>query len=91
MAEYAEISMHEKAMEQKKNYAERANQTQAQMGLASDPYLEPARPNIMERVANDLRRAQRESRKADRLGELEYLLNKHPDIARILDLIEDVR
>lgn len=50
-----------------------------------------ARPSLRERVSMDLHRSMREVRKRDRLEELSYLLDKNPDIARILDLIEEVR
>jgi hypothetical protein len=59
--------------------------------IATPMVDEPSRASLRERVAMDLGRARRESRKLDRLSELEYLLGKNPEIARILDLIEDVR
>lgn len=58
-------------------------------GTANDP--EPCRASLRERVSMDLSRSCREARKRDRLEELSYLLDKNPEIARILDLIEDVR
>lgn len=51
----------------------------------------PCRASLRERVAMDLRRAERESYKALRLRELSDLLEKNPDMARILDLVEEVR
>lgn len=47
-----------------------------------------AHPSLRERVAMSLNRAQQESKRADILHELQHLLEKNPDIARILDLLE---
>lgn len=52
---------------------------------------EPQRACLRDRVMMDLDRAQRESRKTYQLAELADLLEKHPDVARILDLVELVR
>jgi hypothetical protein len=60
-------------------------------GLLGYEATQPVRPNLRERVASDLGRARRDANKRDRLEELQLLLDKHPDIARILDLLEDVR
>ena len=49
------------------------------------------RPGIRERVGDQLRRAINDAQRGDRLAELNDLFNKHPDVARILDLMEDVR
>jgi len=46
---------------------------------------------LQERVSNQLRRAVQESGKAQRLAELQQLLERNPEVARILDLIEEVR
>lgn len=51
----------------------------------------PARTSLTERVASDLYRAIRESRRSHKLEELKYLLEKNPEVARILDLMEEVR
>lgn len=71
------------------------NSTQVQTGkiggYMAQEDCEPARPSLGERVANQLGKARRESRKESRLAELSYLLEKNPEVARILDLIEDVR
>lgn len=48
------------------------------------------RASLRERVASQTHRARKESRRLDRLNELEYLLDKNPEIARILDLLEEV-
>jgi hypothetical protein len=65
------------------------------LGSTSTPYGmsfdEPCRASLRERVAMDLRRSQKEADKRDRLAELDMLLDKHSEIARILDLLEDVR
>ena len=54
---------------------------QAGQGLA-------IQPGIRERVAQNLNRAQQDARRADALYELQHLFEKHPDVARILDLLE---
>ena len=72
---------------------------QAELKGAATPYGvlhmkgldEPCRASLRERVAMDLIRAERESNKALRLRELNDLLDKNPDVARILDLVEEVR
>jgi 3-methyladenine DNA glycosylase/8-oxoguanine DNA glycosylase len=45
-------------------------------------------PGIRECVAQNLSRAQQEARRTDALYELQHLFEKHPDVARILDLLE---
>lgn len=49
------------------------------------------RPSLLERVAGQAQSARYSANKAERLEELTYLLQKHPDVARILDLIDEVR
>ena len=49
-----------------------------------------ARLGLRDRVALDRSRAMEQGARAQRLQELEYLLDKHPEIARMLDLIEEV-
>lgn len=49
---------------------------------------EPVQEGLTERFRSNLRRVNREKRKADRLEELVYLLEKNPEIARILDLVD---
>lgn len=58
------------------------------LGRAVD---DPCRQTLNERIASQLRRAQRESSNLSALGELQYLLEKNPETARILDLLEAVR
>ena len=48
------------------------------------------RATLSERVSNRLYRAQQEAYKAERLAELARLLEKNPEIARILDLVEEL-
>lgn len=52
---------------------------------------EPARDCLRDRVHSQLRRAEGEVSRAMALAELERLLEKHPDVARILDLMEYVK
>lgn len=47
--------------------------------------------SLRRRIQVQVRTAKRESRRLEKLMELEYLLEKNPEIARILDLIEEVR
>lgn len=51
----------------------------------------PVTSSLRERIHLQSHRAQVESRRADQLSELEYLLDKHPEIARILDLLDVVK
>lgn len=53
--------------------------------------MSPGRPSLRERVAVELAAAKQEARRAARLEELDGLLGKHPDIARILDLVDEMR
>ena len=50
-----------------------------------------ANPSLRERISAQKFRAQQESRNANRLAELECLLDKNPEVARILDLLESVK
>ena len=49
------------------------------------------RVSLRERISSQRRNAAREGNKEIRLAELEHLLDKNPEVARILDLIEEVR
>ncbi len=51
---------------------------------------DPARPLLRDRVAMQLRRAENEGAKASRLAELQYLLDKNPEVARILELVKGI-
>jgi hypothetical protein len=53
--------------------------------------LKPELPSLRERITEQRRYAQEESCRYDKLKELEYLLDKHKEIARILDLLDSVR
>lgn len=57
---------------------------------ASCGQVMPAERSILDRVEDDLRRAERESCKANRLRELSDLLRKNPAVARILDLLGEL-
>lgn len=66
----------------------------AAKGLASDSgYIgrgldEPCRVPLREQVAGSLSRSYRESRRVDQLAELQGLLDRNPEVARILDLLD---
>lgn len=62
-------------------------QTNARMEKGCD---EPMRENLRGRVHSELRRSMRESRKAENLQELAMLLDKNPEVARILELMEGI-
>jgi hypothetical protein len=95
---------HIRGMKERAETAERSNYAVAAgSGLADQTqipsvglggalaYGEERRPSLRERVSMDLAKAQRESRREMRLAELHELLARNPEVARILDLMEDVR
>jgi predicted Zn-dependent peptidase len=49
------------------------------------------RPGLRERVSSQLRDINRQEKKGLRLAELQHLLDKNPEVSRILDLLEEVR
>lgn len=49
------------------------------------------RPSLRDTVANRMFRAKCDARLASHLAELVELLDKHPDVGRILDLVEEMR
>ena len=49
-----------------------------------------AMPSLRERIANQRYRAEKESNRLQQLAELEFLLDKHPEVARILEFLEIV-
>lgn len=51
----------------------------------------PCRAGLRDRVNGQLQDAIRNTQKAQRLAELQDLLDKNPEIARIFDLVEEVR
>ena len=44
--------------------------------------------SLLERINDRLYQAQAEGRRAEKLGELKFLLDKNPETARILELLE---
>jgi hypothetical protein len=75
-----------------KQQAAVANEARCASGMAGMAFgHQPADPGLRERIAAQRFHAERESVKANRLAELEYLLDKNPEVARILDLMEQVR
>ena len=54
-------------------------------GMALD---EPCKAPLRDRIAYRARRAGNEARRAENLKELQYLLDKNPEVARILELLE---
>ena len=60
-------------------------------GYAAKECEDPCRTPLREQVHYQLREASRQSRKAVQLEELAILLEKNPEVARILDLMEVVR
>ncbi len=58
------------------------------MGLVED---QAARPSLRQRVQAAQFHSESQARSALQLAELAELLDKHPDVARILDLVELVR
>lgn len=51
----------------------------------------PMRDGLRRRIEERIGRAEREQMKATRLYELRELLQKHPDVARILELMEETQ
>lgn len=49
---------------------------------------EPGRPSIMVRLCLQKNRALQEASQFERLAELQFLLEKNPEVARILDLMD---
>lgn len=47
-----------------------------------------SKPALRERLQAQLGRSRRAAHKAGNIDELLYLLDKHPDVARILELVE---
>ncbi len=85
-------------------YGEEEKQAQAQVdmleklkasgqmaGMLGKSTGEPCRPSLRDRVASQLRRSNDEVARSMRLAELQHLLDKNPEVARILDLVEEVR
>jgi hypothetical protein len=61
---------------------------------AAPQQCEETRPDneagLQERLRSRLNRAQRDAQKGEQIAELLYLLDRHPEMARILELFEAV-
>ena len=70
-------------------------QQQTQCGSTKGGYApkvtEACQPCLRDRVHSQKVRAESETQRALPLAELEYLLEKHPEIARIFELMDVVR
>lgn len=62
----------------------------AKQGMAGDGGALGVRESLTGRIAYKAVRAANEARKAEKLTRLQYLLAMHPEVAEILDLIEEV-
>jgi hypothetical protein len=54
------------------------------------PESEPAQEMFMNRLRQRIRRQERKNADLDKLRELEFLLDKNPEVARIFDLFDAV-
>lgn len=73
---------------QEQKYQSQATQQQANMGTCGE--LRKDSPRLRDRVAERLRQCERQASKANSLSELLRLLDKNPDVALILTLMEDM-
>lgn len=64
--------------------------TQGQAGTLNG-YSPLSKQSLVERVNKQLDASQSEINRSYKLHELAVLLNKHPEVARILDLLEEVK
>lgn len=62
-----------------------------QCNAAGIAFEKPCRESLIGRIRNQRSRAQMEARRMEHLFELEHLLEKNPEVARILDLLDEVR
>lgn len=86
-SQYEEHQAKQEAMKRQAQLVDRINQTgSCQMANES----KPLRPGLRERIENQIDRSERESEKLGRLRELKNLLFEHPDVARILELHEEL-
>ncbi len=76
---------------EKELHAKMAAQQYGELRGLSTGCAEASRPSLRDRCRDAEYRAQHESFKAQRMCELGVLLDKNPEVARILDLIEEVR
>lgn len=67
--------------------ADRLAKQQAEIGNASTT---PARETLRNRMARGVDRIHRDRDCANKMEELVYLLDKNPEVARILDLFDEV-
>jgi len=87
--------MNENRLYTEQEEKQRAYEAQCQTGSigAQTPYgetMEPKRESMSARFRSQANRLRKDQRKLDRLGELNFLLEKNPDIARILDLVDEL-
>lgn len=81
-------------IEAKLKHLESERLGQAGIGAASAGYSNqaelkmPCKSSLRDRIASRAHHAARESRRAENLQELQYLLDKNPEVARILELLE---
>lgn len=76
---------------QKQAYANQAACGQARTsGGVMGMDTQACRPSLQDRVDDQLRSALHHGSKAHKLSELSDLLNRNPEVRRILDLIEEV-
>ena len=68
-----------------------AGQTFGHVNYEQQQVPQIAEPSLRERIRGKRIHAQSQSRRLEQLHELEYLLDKHPEFARILELIDAVR
>lgn len=67
---------------------EKARAYEAQ--AANEARYEPKRESLSARFRSQESRLRRDQQKLDQLGELTFLLEKNPEIARILDLVDEL-
>lgn len=56
-----------------------------------EPATKSAVPTLRDRIRNQRYRSESEAKNAGLLAELEYLLDKNPEVARILELLDRIR
>jgi hypothetical protein len=70
--------------------ATQSNRASGLTGASTKACDEPAMEMLTQRFRSKLQRSKREQRKSDQMEELLYLLDKNPEVARILDLIDTI-
>ncbi len=83
----------DKMAQQKNSLYEQAEAIQFKtQGLAGKTETaEPCKTSMKERLESNLYQAKKQSRKREQLEELLYLLDKNPEVARILELVESLQ